>query len=160
MSSMPRAREQPNPRLLETDMARTCLATRVRMLSSTITRIYDAALRPHGLPISQLGILSVLNNLQPAPSNKVATYLSMEISTLSRNARLMESEGWITIEPAERGNGRVLRLTADGANKLSQATPAWARAQADAKELLGAEDAGTITQLVDRVWARQSHPDS
>ena len=141
-------------------MARNCLATRVRMLSRTITRIYDAALRPHGLTISQLGILSVLDNMQPAPSNKVATYLSMEISTLSRNARLMEREGWITIEPAERGNGRVLSLTDDGANKLNQATRAWARAQADAERLLGAEDAGTITQLVNRVWARQSDPDN
>jgi DNA-binding MarR family transcriptional regulator len=139
-------------------MARNCLATRVRMLSRTITRIYDAALRPHGLTISQLGILSVLHNLQPAPSNKVATYLSMEISTLSRNAHLMEGEGWITIERSEHGNGRVLSLTADGAEKLNEATSAWARAQEDAKALLGAEDAGTITQLVDRVWARQSGP--
>jgi DNA-binding MarR family transcriptional regulator len=71
----------------------------------------------------------------------------------------MESEGWITIEPSERGNGRVLSLTAAGANKLNQATRAWAQAQADAKALLGSEDAGTITQLVDRVWARQSDPD-
>jgi len=136
-------------------MARNCLATRVRMLSRTITRVYDAALRPHGLTISQLGILSLLENLQPAPSNKVASFLSMEISTLSRNARLMESEGWITIEPSERGNGRVLSLTAQGAGKLKEATPAWSQAQADAKALLGAEDAETITQLVDRVWARQ-----
>jgi len=128
------------------------------MLSRTITRVYDAALRPHGLTISQLGILSVLDNLQPAPSNKVAAYLSMEISTLSRNARLMESEGWITIEPSERGNGRVLSLTADGASRLAQATPAWAQAQAEASALLGAEDAGAITRLVDRVWARQAAP--
>jgi len=137
-------------------MARDCLATRVRMLSRTITRIYDAALRPHGLTISQLGILSVLEILQPAPSNKVAGYMSMEISTLSRNARLMEREGWITIEPSEHGNGRVLSLTAAGASKLREATPAWAQAQIDAKALLGAEDAGTITRLVDRVWVRQS----
>jgi len=156
MLAMSPAAKQPNAELLQTEMARQCLATRVRLLSRTITRIYDAALRPFGLTISQLGMLSAVSILQPAAAGDVANYMSMDISTLSRNAHLMAGEGWITVEPSEHGNGRVLRLTGDGARKLSEATPAWSLAQAEAKELLGAEDAGAITRLVDRMWARRS----
>jgi DNA-binding MarR family transcriptional regulator len=147
--------KRPTEKLLRTEIARDCLAVRVRLLSRTITRIYDAALRPYGLTVSQLNLLATIQNLQPAPSGEVAAALSMEISTLSRNVRLMEKEGWVTVAHAEHGNGRVLSLTNAGARMLDEAKPAWARAQAETKALLGADTAKTITRLVDGVWARQ-----
>lgn len=91
-------------------MAEECLAVRVRLLSRRLSRIYDGALRPIGLTVAQLNVLSVIEVVGSAPAGRVADLLAMEISTLSRNARIMEGEGWITIERAERGNGRILRL--------------------------------------------------
>jgi DNA-binding PadR family transcriptional regulator len=49
----------------------------------------------------------------------------------------MQRQGWVTIEPAGRGNSRLLRLTKQGARKLDEATPAWRQAQQDARSLLG-----------------------
>ena len=106
-------------------MAEDCLAVRVRLLSRRLSRIYDGALRPLGLTVAQLNVLSVIEVIESAPAGRVADLLAMEISTLSRNARIMESEGWITIERAERGNGRILRLTSAGLQKLRDAKPAW-----------------------------------
>jgi DNA-binding MarR family transcriptional regulator len=65
----------------------------------------------------------------------------MKISTLSRNAPLMQRQGWVTIEPTRRGNSRLLRLTKQGARKLDEATPAWRQAQQDARSLLGKDGA-------------------
>src|SRR5271155_553370 len=118
-------------------MAEDCLAVRVRLLSRRLSRIYDGALRPLGLTVAQLNVLSVLEVIGFAPAGRVADLLAMEISTLSRNARIMESEGWITIERAERGNGRILRITPTGLKKLKEAKPAWDAAQLQARELLG-----------------------
>jgi DNA-binding MarR family transcriptional regulator len=84
--------------------------------------------------------------------------LSMEISTLSRNARLMEQSGWIEVLPAERGNGRILQLTGDGAAKLEEALPAWHEAQAQTRELLGEDSAAYLAKLVDGLWRERLSP--
>jgi DNA-binding MarR family transcriptional regulator len=136
-------------------MAEECLAVRVRLLSRRLTRIYDGALRPLGVTVPQVNLLSVLEIIESAPAGRVADLLAMEISTLSRNARIMESEGWITIERAERGNGRILRITSAGLKKLRDAKPAWDAAQLQARELLGDKGALELKRLGDGVWDEQ-----
>src|SRR5271155_412570 len=136
-------------------MAEDCLAVRVRLLSRRLSRIYDRALRPLGLTVAQLNVLSVLEVIDSAPAGRVADLLAMEISTLSRNAGIIEGEGWITIERAERGNGRILRLTSAGLHKLREARPAWEKAQTEARELLGYEGASELKRLGDGVWDEQ-----
>jgi DNA-binding MarR family transcriptional regulator len=140
-------------------MAKECLAVRVRLLSRRLSRIYDGALRPLGLTIAQLNLLSVIEVIESAPAGRVADLLAMEISTLSRNARIMERDGWITIERAERGNGRILRITSAGLQKLREAKPAWDAAQVQARELLGDEGAQELKRLGDGVWDNQYRPD-
>lgn len=135
-----------------TKMRQECLAIRARLISRRLSRIYDAALRPQRITVSQLNLLSVIENLQSAPAGRVAELLSMEISTLSRNARIAQDEGWITIERAERGNGRVLSLTPAGRQKLLQALPAWEHAQSEARSLLGPEAAETLWKVGNAVW--------
>lgn len=140
------------PRSQEADeLLRECLAVRVRTLSRTLTRIYDAALRPHGITAAQLNLLVAIRTLGPAASGEVAASLSLDISTLSRNARLMERAGWITIDRAGRGNGRILALTRAGQRKISEATPAWRQAQKHARALLGDDGAGLVKELVDNL---------
>jgi|HubBroStandDraft_6_1064221.scaffolds.fasta_scaffold112151_2 DNA-binding MarR family transcriptional regulator len=135
------------------EIGRDCLAVRVRLLNRAITRIYDAALRPHGLTIAQLNLLISIANRQPAPAGEVARLLSMEISTLSRNARLLSTQGLIEIEHAEHGNGRILTLTDEGSEKLAELRPAWRAAQRDAQGLLGDDAARSIKRLVDQMFA-------
>ena len=136
-------------------MAEECLAVRVRLLSRRLSRIYDGALRPLGLTIAQRTLLSVIEVIESAPAGRVADLLAMEISTLSRNARIMERDGWITIERAEHGNGRILRITSAGLQKLREAKPAWDAAQVQARGLLGDEGAQELKRLGDGVWDNQ-----
>jgi DNA-binding MarR family transcriptional regulator len=135
------------------EIGRDCLAVRVRLLNRAITRIYDAALRPHGLTIAQLNLLISIANREPAPAGEVARLLSMEISTLSRNARLLKDQGLIEIEHAEHGNGRILTLTDEGSERLAELRPAWRAAQRDAQGLLGDDATRSIKQLVDQMFA-------
>lgn len=150
----PRDRQSRRPIVLN-EIGKDCLGVRVRLLNRTLSRIYDAALRPHGLTAAQLNLLAAIENLEPARAGALADLLSMEISTLSRNAHLMERQGWVTIERTERGNGRLLRLTKTGARKLEEATPAWRQAQKEARNLLGNDGANLIRDLVDGIWAEQ-----
>jgi DNA-binding MarR family transcriptional regulator len=136
-------------------LGRDCLAVRARMISRTISRLYDDALRQHGLNVSQLNMLSAIARRQPASASAIADLLSMEISTLSRNMRVMERKGWIEIAPAERGNGRLLSLTPTGARTLAEVKPAWERAQHKARALLGsgAED---LVRVADGLWSERA----
>jgi len=134
------------------EIGRDCLAVRVRLLSRTITRIYDAALRPHGLTIAQLNLLTSVASWQPARAGDIARLLSMEISTLSRNAHLLHEAGLLEVEHAEHGNGRVLSITDAGAERLEQLRPAWRAAQERARELLGEDASRSITRLGDRMF--------
>jgi len=137
------------------DIGRDCLAVRVRLLSRVVTRIYDDALRPYRLTIAQLNLLTSIANHQPARAGAIARLLSMEISTLSRNARLLQDDGLIAIAHAEHGNGRILTLTDAGAEKLVELRAGWNAAQRQARELLGDDAAGAITQLVNHMLAEQ-----
>ena len=137
------------------EIGRDCLAVRVRVLNRAITRTYDDALRPHGTTTGQLNVLTSIATRQPVPAGELARLLSMEISTLSRNARLLQQDGLIQIEQAERGNGRVLALTDAGAEKLAKLRPAWRDAQRHAHELLGNAASEAIKQLVDPTFAER-----
>ena len=125
------------------------------MLNRAITRTYDDALRPHGTTTGQLNVLTSIATRQPVPAGELARLLSMEISTLSRNAHLLQQDGLIQIEQAERGNGRVLSLTDAGAEKLAKLRPAWRDAQRHAHELLGNAASEAIKQLVDPTFAER-----
>jgi DNA-binding MarR family transcriptional regulator len=135
------------------EIGRDCLAMRVRLLGRAITRVYDSALRPHGVNIAQVNLLVSIGNFQPVPSGKLADALSMDISTLSRNVALMEREGWVDVLKADRGNGRVLRLTEVGAAKLDALKPAWSAAQKEAAALLGPDATRSIMEVVDDALA-------
>ncbi|MFQ5502514.1 MAG: MarR family winged helix-turn-helix transcriptional regulator, partial [Phycisphaerae bacterium] len=66
-------------------IASECLAVRIRLLNRTITNIFDDALRPLGLKVSQLNVLVVVAKRGPVSPTEVGRVLHLEKSTLSRN---------------------------------------------------------------------------
>ena len=127
----------------------------MRLLNRAVSRVYDRALRPYDVTVAQLNLLSAVAQLGPVPAGKLADLLSLQISTMSRNMHLMEGSGLIEIAPAERGNGRVIRLTNAGARKLEELLPAWRAAQGEAAELLGAEGRRALKGRADELLADQ-----
>jgi DNA-binding MarR family transcriptional regulator len=138
------------------EIGRDCLAVRVRLLGRAVTRIYDTALRPHGLTVAQLNLLATIATRQPVAAGLVARLLSMEVSTLSRNAQLLQHDGLIQIERAGHGNGRVLTLTEAGGEKLAELRPAWRDAQKQAYDLIGGAVATSIARRVDEMFAEHA----
>jgi DNA-binding MarR family transcriptional regulator len=138
------------------EIGRDCLAVRLRLLGRAVSRIYDTALRPHGLTVAQLNLLAAIATRQPVPAGRIAQLLSMEISTLSRNAQLLQNDGLVQIERAGHGNGRLLALTDAGGEKLVELRRAWCDAQKQAYELLGADVATSITRRVDDIFAEDA----
>jgi len=135
-------------------IARSCIAVRLRLLNRVITNLYDNALRPLGLKVSQLNILVVAAKLGLARPADVCRLLQLDTSTLSRNVERMRAKGWLEVVPGEDARTQPFRLTAQGKRLLDRAVPAWEEGQRQATEVLG--DDGTA--LLDRVGRRLRGP--
>jgi len=111
------------------NVATECAALRTRMASRAITRAYDEALRPIGLRVTQFTLLNAIKLGTPDSISGLADRLAMERTTLTRNLRLLEREGLITVGPEGHRRARSLHLTEAGERKLEQALPRWREAQ-------------------------------
>jgi DNA-binding MarR family transcriptional regulator len=121
------------------NIARSCIALRLRLLNRVVTSLYDEALRSLGLKVSQLNILVVTAKLGLAQPGKVCNILQMDTSTLSRNVERMRVKDWLEVVPGKDARTQPFRLTAQGGRLLERTVPAWEQAQRQAKELLGDE---------------------
>jgi DNA-binding MarR family transcriptional regulator len=135
-------------------MGGECLALRARLISRVISRIYDEALRPYGLKVSQMSILAVLAGLGKADPQEICRLLELDASTLSRNVRRMTTRGWI--KPTPKGDRRAhqLALTPEGAGLLVEAFPGWQEAQVKAAEVLGVKNVSGLRKISLDRWAK------
>lgn len=114
-----------------------CIATRLRLLTRVVTKLYDDALRPFGLTVSQMSLLAVAAYRGTIRQAAVGTQLQMDNSTLSRNLERMRDAGWLEelSEPDARVHSH--KLTESGQTLFERAMPAWRVAQRRANELIG-----------------------
>jgi len=118
-------------------IASECLSVRVRRLGRVVTRIYDAALAPHGISAAQLNLLAAVavgEGVRPADLTRL---LDLEKSTLSRDLKRMEQLGWVRSRETLPRGGLFVTLTAAGSRLLAEVRPSWEKAQAAAEAELG-----------------------
>lgn len=141
----------PNERTAAEEMAAECVGVRMRLLTRIATNVYDDALRPFGLRISQGNILVAVAASGPLRAVDLAAILHLEKSTLSRDLQRMVAHGWISSEAGE-GNSLLLSATSAGVELLEKIRPAWREAQAEVKGRLSAELVAQASVVVDRLW--------
>ena len=132
-------------------IAGECIAVRLRMLNRVITNIYDNALRPLDLKVSQMNILVAAAKMATVRPLEICEYLHLDVSTLSRNVERMKVRGWLEVVPDEDGRSQPFRLTPQGRQLLEKAVPAWTAAQQQVKKVLGDGFVGQLNQAAKRV---------
>jgi DNA-binding MarR family transcriptional regulator len=132
-------------------IAGECIAVRMRMLNRVVTNIYDDALRPLGIKVSQMNILVAAGKMGLARPADVCERLHLDVSTLSRNVERMKARGWLEVVPEEDGRAQPFRLTTQGRRLLEKAAPAWKKAQLKAKTLLGEGIVDLLGEAVGRL---------
>jgi DNA-binding MarR family transcriptional regulator len=139
-------------------IAKTCIAARLRLLNRVVTSLYDEALRPLGLKVSQLNILIVTAKLSLARPAQVCEILQLDTSTLSRNVKPLQAHGWLEVVPDEDGRAQPFRLTAKGTCLIEKAVPAWEEAQRQAVELLGDEGIALLNRAAKKLASTRTDP--
>src|SRR2546423_5911507 len=132
-------------------IAGECIAVRLRMLNRIITNIYDNALRPLNLKVSQMNILVAAAKMGTARPLEVCEYLHLDVSTLSRNVERMKARGWLEVVPDEDGRSQPFQLTPQGRKVLEKAVPAWNEAQQQVTMVLGDGFVHQLNRAVKRV---------
>jgi DNA-binding MarR family transcriptional regulator len=133
-------------------IAGECLAGRVRVLSRVVTGIYDDALRPYKVRVSQMNVLVAVAAMGPVRAADVCRRLRLDKSTLSRDLDRLLARGWVRATPAA-GRARDLEVTPAGRALIRRMVPAWEEAQARVREVLGAALMKGLFKAADRLWA-------
>jgi DNA-binding MarR family transcriptional regulator len=109
-------------------MGDVCFALQARKTANLLARVYNAALEPLGLEISQFSTLCAVSLEQSDSITELAGALGVERSTLTRNLKLLERDDLIVLWEREGRRSRY-RLTSKGRRMLSKALPLWGDVQ-------------------------------
>jgi DNA-binding MarR family transcriptional regulator len=118
----------------------TCLA--LRRASRRVTQLYDNALAPCGLTVTQFEILARLA-APAAPSRELsigalADALGTDPTTLNRNLKPLKSKGLVKdLSDPSDARVRLVRITEKGERQLAKAFPAWHRIHERVENALG-----------------------
>ena len=132
-----------------------CTCMRMRRATRRVTQLYDHALEPSGLTVSQFGLLAYLLGASGAPSNAssigtIAEWLGMDPTTLNRNLKPLAAKGLVRNVPdSADGRVRVVRITEKGRRALLKAVPFWQSAQTRVDKTLGPQVTAELNELLD-----------
>jgi DNA-binding MarR family transcriptional regulator len=123
-----------------------CLCTNLRRATRAISNLYDAALAPSGIKITQFSLLRAVERNEPVAITALADEMALDRTTLARNLAPLERDRLVELAPGSDQRVTEVRLTRAGRNKIAAALPLWKKTQADVGRLLSD---GRIEQLRD-----------
>jgi DNA-binding MarR family transcriptional regulator len=119
-----------------------CTSFNLRKAARVVTHLYDEMLKPSGLRSTQYSLLIVLSMGEAETISNLANTLVMDRTTLTRNLKPLQSQGWIKRVPGEDRRTRTWTITNAGRKVLAEALPLWQKAQRK-----------TIEQLTQNRWS-------
>jgi len=123
----------------ELDMSATenCVCFNLRRMARVVTQFYDAEMRRHGIRPTQGTILASLVSRGRWNMAELSDWLGMERTTLVRNLRPLQRDGFVKAVGGGRGGRVELSITAKGRKQIQKLRPAWKSAQRAAVKTLG-----------------------
>ena len=123
----------------ELDMAavENCVCFNLRWVTRAVTQFYDAEMRRHGIRPTQGSILASLQTKDSWNMAELSDWLGMDRTTLVRNLRPLQRDGFVKAVGGGRGNRVELTITSKGRNQVEKLTPAWKAAQSAVVKTLG-----------------------
>ena len=133
------------------DITGNCIAVRVRVMDRAVSAIYNKAIRPHGLKITQMNIIVVVSAYGPMEVKPLCRVMNMDSSTISRAIARIEKQGYLKIEPSGQGKNHIISVTKEGLKLLQRAYPDWKKAEKEATDLLDQETISVIRSAGDKM---------
>ena len=128
--------------------ASPCIASAMRAASRRMTLLYDDAMAPSGLRVTQFNILSELERraAEPPTVSELADILTMERSALGQTLHTLKKDGLVVLDrDARDSRRRPVGLTQAGRKAVARGRPYWEKAHARFARFFG--DAAALAEL-------------
>lgn len=106
-----------------------CACATARQAARLLTQMYDGKMRASGIEAAQFAVLAALEMRGSCTQAELGRMFAMDKTTVSRNLKVLERNGWIETAVGEDRRQRQLTLTAAGRDRLAAAKPQWKQAQ-------------------------------
>lgn len=117
-----------------------CVCLNMRMAMRSVTKMYDAELKPAGIKITQFSLLAAIDGSSDISITQLAKFLGLDRTTLSRNLGPLEREGYVHVSSEGYQRIRTMSLTPKGKAKLDEAMPLWRKAQKKILKTIGEDN--------------------
>ena len=128
-----------------------CIVAAMRAATRRLTQLYDEAMEPTGLRITQFHILSELErrSADPPTVGELAEILTMERSALGQTLRPLERDGFIDLGHDKRdGRRRPVKLTKAGKDKVVRGRRYWADAHKKFEQFFGGSELVSLRETL------------
>jgi DNA-binding MarR family transcriptional regulator len=122
---------------LDMSAVENCVCFNLRWVTRAVTQFYDAEMRRHGIRPTPGTFLSSLMAKESWSMAELSDWLGMERTTLVRNLRPLQRDGFVKAVGGGRGNRVELTITTKGRKQVESLTPAWKAAQSAVVKTLG-----------------------
>ena len=132
-----------------------CLCGNLRMAARAVSGVYDRHLAEAGIQSSQLAVLWAVASAQGTTVKELARRLAMHETSLIRNLRILEREGWVALKVGTDRRQRIASLTRAGRAVFGKALVGWKKAQSEMAGVLEEKipDANRkLVRLTRAVW--------
>jgi DNA-binding MarR family transcriptional regulator len=133
-----------------------CTCASLRRAARATSQLYEEALRPSGLRISQFSLLQALSLAGELTQGSLGEILAMDSTTLTRALAILLREGWVTRRHGDDRREWHLGLSPQGAHKLQTATPFWETAQNQLAQALGEHHKRDLNRISNYVTRKVS----
>ena len=110
-------------------MDHACYCVVLRKMSRRLTSLYDEALEPFGINVSQFSHLRNIRSRAPVSVTELAQMLELDRSTVGRNTKVLQRMGLVHVVPGEDQRESTLVLTEKALELLAATTPVWREVQ-------------------------------
>ena len=139
-------------------MSAPCACGRLRRATRALTQLYDDAMAPSGLRVTQFSLLRALERDGPARISDLAARTLLDRTALSRNLDPLIERQLVAVTPGhDDARTREIALTAKGTNALKRAQPYWKRAQEDVARRIGQPKLDTLITILGELESLHPH---
>ena len=151
-------RSAPPSVVVATPIPPTCACGRLRRATRALTQLYDDAMAPAGIRVTQFSLLRTLARSGPMRISDLAAAQLLDRTALSRNLDPLVERRLVKVVPGTDARTREVELTRTGRAALRAATPHWQHAQARVAERIGKARLDALIAALGELEAL--HPDA
>ncbi len=106
-----------------------CASFNLRKATRAVTQLFDDALQPVGIRVTQFVMLVCTAVLKDPPINQLSEMMVTDRTTLTRNLKPLIKRGFIRLKTGRDRRQRMAVLTPKGKAIILKAVPYWDMAQ-------------------------------